>query len=185
MRRCRHRAFPSRGNPRLQPLVPSPSVITQGISHDPVLGWKVLASDPRPTPSEVSASSVSIAWKSAAPTTGSEAGSYFRLIDSCIAQRKAQGPNLHHVEIRGPDPCIVATQLETQGPSRTCHESKDEEKEGSDPCKMVSLLMQDLLGPVTDPRRHPLHRNVQWFRGGLVFDADRLLHHSAQGPRTF
>ena len=23
-----------------------------------------------------------------------------------------------------------------------------------------------------------LYRNVQWFRGGLVFKADRLLHHS-------
>jgi len=35
--------------------------------------------------------------------SGSEAGSYLRLIDSCI------------------------TQLKTQGPSRTCNESKEEE----------------------------------------------------------
>jgi len=38
--------------------------------------------------------------------SGSEAGSYLRRIDSCITQRKAQGP------------------------SRTCTESKDEEEEG-------------------------------------------------------
>jgi len=25
----------------------------------------------------------------------------------------------------------------------------------------------------------PLYRNVQWFRGGLVFEAHRLLYHSA------
>ena len=37
---------------------------------------------------------------------GSEAGSYLRLIDSCI------------------------TQLKTQGPSRTCIESKEEDSEG-------------------------------------------------------
>ena len=36
--------------------------------------------------------------------SGSEAGSYLRLIDSCI------------------------TQLKAQGPSRTCNESKEEEK---------------------------------------------------------
>jgi len=28
----------------------------------------------------------------------------------------------------------------------------------------------------------PLYRFVQWFRGGLVVEAHRLLHHSAQGP---
>jgi len=37
--------------------------------------------------------------------SGSEAGSYLRLIDSCITQRKAQGP------------------------SRTCNESKEENEE--------------------------------------------------------
>jgi len=36
--------------------------------------------------------------------SGSEAGSYLRLIDSCV------------------------TQLKAQGPSRTCSESKEEEK---------------------------------------------------------
>jgi len=36
---------------------------------------------------------------------GTEAGSYLRLVDSCI------------------------TQLKAQGPSRTCHESKEEEEE--------------------------------------------------------
>ena len=39
---------------------------------------------------------------------GNEAGSYLRLIDSCI------------------------TQLEAQGPSRTCDESKEEEEEEED-----------------------------------------------------
>ena len=29
-----------------------------------------------------------------------------------------------------------------------------------------------------------LNRNVQWFRGGLVFKVDRLLHHSAPGLRA-
>jgi len=38
-------------------------------------------------------------------TCGTEAGSYVRLIDSCI------------------------TQLKAQGPSRTCNESKEEEEE--------------------------------------------------------
>ena len=28
-------------------------------------------------------------------------------------------------------------------------------------------------------------RNVQWFRGGLVFEAHRLLYHSAQGSKTY
>ena len=27
--------------------------------------------------------------------------------------------------------------------------------------------------------------NVQWFRGGLVFEAHRLLYHSSEGARTF
>ena len=40
--------------------------------------------------------------------SGSEAGSCFRLIDSCV------------------------TQLKAQGPSRTCTESKDEEEEEED-----------------------------------------------------
>ena len=39
------------------------------------------------------------------PQTPSEAGSYLRLIDSCI------------------------TQLKARGPSRTCNESKEEEEE--------------------------------------------------------
>jgi len=37
---------------------------------------------------------------------------------------------------------------------------------------------------VTWPFLQPLYRNVQWFRGGLVFEARRLLYHSAQGSRT-
>jgi len=41
--------------------------------------------------------------------SGSEAGSYLRLIDSCI------------------------TQLKAQGPARTCNESKEEEEEGFEP----------------------------------------------------
>ena len=47
-----------------------------------------------------------VEWSS--PRPGTEAGSYLRLIDSCI------------------------TQLKAQGPARTCNESKEEEeKKGS------------------------------------------------------
>ena len=42
-----------------------------------------------------------------------EAGSYLRLIDSCITQLKAQGPS----------------RTCNQRPSRTCNESKEEEEE--------------------------------------------------------
>ena len=31
----------------------------------------------------------------------------------------------------------------------------------------------------------PIYSNVQWFRGGLVLEAHRLLYHSAYGLRTF
>ena len=31
----------------------------------------------------------------------------------------------------------------------------------------------------------PLYINMQWFRGGLVFEDHRLLHHAAEGSRTF
>jgi len=40
------------------------------------------------------------------------------------------------------------------------------------------------------PARHvvrhaqPLYRNVQWFRGGLLFEAHRLVHHSTLGLRV-
>ena len=65
--------------------------------------------------------------------SGSEAGSYLRLIDSCI------------------------TQLKAQGPSRTC--------------RGASLLPTgDAVG--------------QWFRGGLVFKAHRLLHPSTLGSKV-
>jgi len=43
--------------------------------------------------------------------SGSEAGSYLRLIDSCN------------------------TQLKTQGPSRTCNKSKEEEKKKGSQCR--------------------------------------------------
>ena len=52
-----------------------------------------------------SAASVSRSEGSCAMCSGSEAGSYLRLIDSCITRRKAQGP------------------------FRTCNESKEEEEE--------------------------------------------------------
>ena len=35
------------------------------------------------------------------------------------------------------------------------------------------------------PLKFPPFINVQWFRGGLVFEAHRLLYHSAEGLRTF
>ena len=40
----------------------------------------------------------------------------------------------------------------------------------SHPVTLAPLL---LLGAM------PLYRNVQWFRGGLVFEAHRLVYHSA------
>ena len=80
---------------------------------------------------------------SSAMCSGSEAGSYLRLIDSCITQCKAQGP------------------------SRTCNESKEEEEE------------EEALWSAT-PAQTPSIR----FRGGLVFKAQRLLHHSTLGWRV-
>ena len=57
--------------------------------------------------------------------SGSEAGSYSRLIDSCI------------------------TQLKVQGPSRTCNESKKEEEEGEEGVR------GDLASPQMAPRTYP------------------------------
>jgi len=83
--------------------------------------------------------------------SSSEAGSYVRLIYSCT------------------------TQLQAQGPSRTCNESKEEEGEG---CRARPVCRRLLLLP---PRARCLpgegllhHRSVQRFRGGLVFKAHRL-----------
>ena len=67
--------------------------------------------------------------------TGSEAGSYLRLIDSCI------------------------TQLEAQGPARTCNEGTDEEEgEGHDSDEgqqeaRHSPLQRYLAHKETSPRR--------------------------------
>jgi len=44
--------------------------------------------------------------------------------------------------------------------------------------EMVKLSLTQMSGT------QPLHRNVLWYRGGLVFEAHRLLYHSAQGSRT-
>ena len=70
--------------------------------------------------------------------SGSEVGSYLRLIDSCI------------------------TQLKAQGPTRTCNESKEDE-EGSDggvasggsPCRATSLV-----APVQTPLPSSLFRHL-------------------------
>jgi len=56
------------------------------------------------------------------------------------------------------DSCF--TQVKAQGPSRTCNESKEEEA---------------TLHATTPSER---------FRGGLVFQAHRLLHHSTLGLRV-
>jgi len=53
--------------------------------------------------------------------SGSEAGSYLRLIDVCI------------------------TQLKVQGPSRTCNESKEEETKGLK-APVVSGVASEVLG---------------------------------------
>ena len=83
-----------------------------------------------------------------------EAGSYLRLIDSCITQLEDQGPfrtcNESKEEEEAPlgrvlqplylwarilrliDSCI--TQLKAQGLFRTCNESKEEEEEAEEVC---------------------------------------------------
>ena len=40
-------------------------------------------------------------------------------------------------------------------------------------------------GAVGGGSEQPLYKNVQWFRGGLIFEAHRLLYHSASGSRIF
>jgi len=60
--------------------------------------------------------------------SGSEAGSYLRLRDSCI------------------------TQIKAQGPSRTCNESKEEEEEGL----VEAVIVIALLPPVRLVRPPPL-----------------------------
>ena len=60
-------------------------------------------------------------------TCGSEAGSYLRLIDCCITQLKAQGPSRTGGSEAGSYLRLIdscVTQLKAQGPSRTCNESK-------------------------------------------------------------
>ena len=94
---------------------------------------------------------------------GSEAGSYLRLIDSCI------------------------TQLKAQGPSRTCNESKEEEEE-----PVTSLLEGEMLGisrsksssspyssPAPSPR--PLSSGERGERGGPPRSAARR---GAASPRS-
>ena len=57
---------------------------------------------------------------------GTEAGSYLRLIDSCI------------------------TQLKAHGPSRTYIESKEEEEEGSQPASSFEALLELAARPEQD-----------------------------------
>jgi len=59
---------------------------------------------------------------------GTEAGSYLRLIDSCI------------------------TQLKDQGPSRTCNESKEEEEVYGFGSEQVTTFLSE-LDTVKDARR--------------------------------
>ena len=68
--------------------------------------------------------------------------------------------------VLGTQLCWV-TQLKAQGPSRTCHESKEEEEEGSSVLCLanqgtacLSLRLKDLLGPVTGvkQKKHALVR---------------------------
>jgi len=52
------------------------------------------------------------------------------------------------------------------------------------PCREWYALGRDALHQLRGPGGHlptrqRLFRNVQWFRGGLVFEAHRLLYHSA------
>ena len=87
---------------------------------------------------------------------GSEAGSYWRLKDSCI------------------------TQLEDQESSRTCNESKEEEEEN-----ITELSEKGLSFSWTrSVEVQLLRRDVQRFRDGLVCKAHRLVYHSTLGWRV-
>jgi len=46
-----------------------------------------------------------------------------------------------------------------------------------------SLFRESLLGPLLEKPMLEFDRNVQWFRGGLVFEAHRLLYHSGRTLR--
>ena len=48
----------------------------------------------------------------------------------------------------------------------------------------ATFLLRPTLGAV-DLLLHKYCRNVQWFRGELVFEAHRLLYRSAEGSKTF
>ena len=74
--------------------------------------------------------------------SGSEAGSYLRLIDSCI------------------------TQLKAQGPSRTCNESKEEEEGYHRELEDGDELGQGRLVHHVRPRRtstRPLTKSIREF----------------------
>ena len=73
--------------------------------------------------------------------SGSEAGSYLRLIDSCI------------------------TQLKAQGPARTCHESKEEEKKRVPGNERRGVADAPPCGP--DTPLQPRRREVA--AGGVAF----------------
>jgi len=85
-----------------------------------------------------------------------EAGSYSRLIDSCI------------------------TQLKAQGPFRTCNESKDEEEEVSTQSALAfdlhALFHHSPLGSRAFWDLYP--------RGALVFKVRGFLCHSTLGSRA-
>ena len=93
--------------------------------------------------------------------TGSEEGSYLRLIDYCI------------------------TQLNAQGPSRTCNESKEEGATLADYAKVDmlgvghrSVNFREGISPGSPNRC----AQIDGDRAGvtfLVFEAHRRLHHSA------
>ena len=70
---------------------------------------------------------------SSAMNPATEAGSYLRLIDSCI------------------------TQLKAQGPSRTCNESKEEEEEAS--VAMIDMRASSAMNPAMHYRVASLIRN--------------------------
>jgi len=98
-------------------------------------------------------------------TCGSEAGSNLRLIDSCITQLKAQGPYQKKKE----DHLRLTHQFEFPAtatpPSRTSKPALYMQRH-----VLHTLLLSTLQGGA----EHHL-----WFRGGLVFEAHRLLYYSA------
>ena len=127
--------------------------------------------------------------------SGSEEGSYLRFIDSFITQLKAQGPSRtcteskeEEEEVRytlNPQPSTLNPQPSTLNPQpSTPNPQPSTLKVSGDDARLLERARAPQVA-VRPDRPHPPRRqrqgvrNVQWFRGGLVLEVDRLLYHSA------